>query len=61
VRSVLDQKAQAPGAVVLCHGDVRRQVQRLLGASPAALPVLAYNELPPSLPVLVMGRIEPGS
>ncbi len=60
VQSVLAAKAQSPGAVVLCHGDVRRHVQRLLWSSPQALPVLAYNELPPSLPVLVMGRIEPG-
>jgi type III secretory pathway component EscV len=61
VQSVLAAKAQSPGAVVLCHSDVRRQIQRLLSGSPLALPVLAYSELPPSLPVLVMGRIEPGS
>ena len=61
VQSVLAAKAQAPGAVILCHGDIRRHVQRLLWGSPQALPVLAYNELPPSLPVLVMGRIEPGA
>jgi type III secretion protein V len=61
VQSVLSKKALSPGAVVLCHSDVRRQVQRLLGGSPEALPVLAYSELPPSLPVLVMGRIEPGT
>lgn len=61
VQSVLAAKAQSPGAVVLCHGDVRRHVQRLLGSSPQALPVLAYSELPPTLPVVVMGRIEPGA
>ena len=61
VQSVLTAKAQSPGAVVLCHSDVRRQVQRLLGGSPEALPVLAYSELPPSLPVLVMGHITPGT
>lgn len=61
VQSVLAKKAQSPGAVVLCHSDIRRHVQRLLGGSPQALPVLAYSELPPSLPVLVMGRIEPGA
>jgi type III secretion protein V len=61
VQSVLAAKAQSPGAVVLCQSDVRRQVQRLLGGSPEALPVLAYSELPPSLSVLVMGRIEPGA
>jgi len=61
VQSVLAAKAQSPGAVLLCHGDVRRHVQRLLWSSPQALPVLAYSELPPSLPVLVMGRIEPGA
>ena len=61
VQSVLAAKAQSPGAVVLCHSDVRRQVQRLLGGSPEALPVLAYSELPPSLPVLVMGHITPGT
>jgi type III secretory pathway component EscV len=61
VQSVLTAKAQSPGAVVLCHSDVRRQVQRLLCGSPQALPVLAYSELPPSLPVLVMGHITPGA
>ena len=61
VQSVLAAKAQSPGAVVLCHSDVRRQVQRLLCGSPQALPVLSSSELPPSLPVLVMGHITPGA
>ena len=60
VQSVLAAKEQAPGAVLLCHGDVRRPVQRLLARAPRALPVFSYGELPPSLPVVVLGRVEPG-
>lgn len=57
--AVLGQKAAFPDAVLLCSQDVRRALSRLLFATPQALPVIAYSELPPSLPVLVVGRIEP--
>lgn len=57
--AVLEQKAAFPDAVLLCSQDVRRALSRLLFATPQALPVVAYSELPPSLPVLVVGRIEP--
>ena len=61
IDSVLMAKARSPEAVLLCHGDVRVALQRLLAGSPEALPVLAYSELPPSLPVLVVGRVSPGA
>lgn len=57
--AVLEQKTAFPDAVLLCSQDVRRALSRLLFATPQALPVVAYSELPPSLPVLVVGRIEP--
>ena len=61
LQAVLQAKSQSPEAVLLCHGDVRVALQRLLAGSPEALPVLAYSELPPSLPVLVVGRVSPGA
>lgn len=48
------------GAVLLCHKDVRRHVARLLSQRLRTLPVLAFSELPPLLPVIVVGRIGPG-
>ncbi len=49
-----------PGAVLLCHRDVRRHVARLLLERERTLPVLAFSELPPLLSVTVVGRIGPG-
>ncbi|MFO0578790.1 MAG: FHIPEP family type III secretion protein [Polyangia bacterium] len=58
--AVLRHKAEHPDAVLLCSATVRRALARLLSATPQALPVIAYGELPPSLPVLPMARVEPG-
>jgi flagellar biosynthesis component FlhA len=61
VQGVQAAKKLAPDAALLCHADVRRAVEKLLLATPEALPVLAYSELLPSIPVVVVGRVEPGS
>lgn len=50
----------APEAVLLCHGDVRRHLRRLLQADPHAPPVLAYPELPARLEVVVVGHLRAG-
>jgi type III secretory pathway component EscV len=60
VQGVLAAKKLAPEAALLCHADVRRSVEALLLGTPEALPVLAYSEVPASIPVVVMGRVEPG-
>lgn len=60
VQGVQAAKKLAPEAVLLCHADVRRSVEQLLVGNPETLPVLAYSEVPPSVPVVVMGRVEPG-
>lgn len=53
-------RAQAPGAALLCNGEVRRRLAHLLRVDPDAQPVLGYGELPPRLPVSVVGRLGPG-
>lgn len=60
VKGVLAAKKLAPEAALLCHADVRRSVEQLLLGTPSALPVLAYSEVPPSVPLVVRGRVEPG-
>lgn len=61
VQGVQAAKKLAPEAALLCHADVRRAVEKLLLGTPETLPVLAYSELLPSVPVVVLGRVEPGS
>ncbi|MBL9044360.1 MAG: FHIPEP family type III secretion protein [Myxococcales bacterium] len=61
IDAVLLAKSRAPLAVLLCQRDIRRQVLLLLAATPQALPVLAFSELPPQLPVRVISRIGPGA
>lgn len=61
IDAVLLAKSHAPDAVLLCQRDIRRQVELLLSATPHALPVLAFSELPPQLPLRVVSRIGPGS
>ncbi len=60
VQAVLAARTLAPEAALLCHADVRRLVEQLLCRTPESLPVLAYSEIPPSVPVIVLGRVEPG-
>lgn len=60
VESALSAKRVAKDAVLLCHADVRTHVEDLLESTPEALPVFAYSELPKSIRVIVMGRVEPG-
>jgi len=43
--------------VVLVSPDVRRAVRSLVAPRFPAVPVLAYEELPPELPVRPVGRI----
>jgi flagellar biosynthesis component FlhA len=50
----------ASEAVLLCHGDVRRALEDLLSSAPSVLPIVAYSEVPASIRVIVMGRVEPG-
>jgi flagellar biosynthesis protein FlhA len=61
VEGVQSGKKMAPEAVLLCHADVRRSVEELLAGAPGAPPVLAYSEVPASVPVVVLGRVEPGA
>ncbi|HMY57095.1 MAG TPA: FHIPEP family type III secretion protein [Pseudomonadota bacterium] len=61
IDAVLTAKTRAPYAVLLCQKDLRRHVESLLAATPQALPVLAYSELPPQLPLLVISRVGPGT
>jgi type III secretory pathway component EscV len=53
-------RRSVPGAVLLCHGDVRRHLRRLLQTDPQAPPVLAYPELPARLEVRVVGHLRAG-
>jgi type III secretion protein V len=60
--ALLDALATALGGlpsppVVLVSPDVRRAVRSLVAARFPAVPVLAYEELPPELPVRPVGRI----
>ncbi len=59
IDAVLLAKSRSPEAVLLCQKDLRRQVEALLAATPEALPVLAFSELPPQLPLRVVSRIGP--
>lgn len=61
VQGVQAAKQLAPEAALLCHADVRRSVEQLLASTPEALPVLAYSEVPASVQMVVLGRVEPGS
>lgn len=60
VQGTLSAKQMAPDSVLLCHADVRRQLEALLSGTPEVLPVFAYSEVPASVRVIVMGRVEPG-
>lgn len=60
VQGVASAKQMAPDAVLLCHADVRRTLEDLLLATPEVLPIFAYSEVPASVRVIVMGRVEPG-
>lgn len=61
IDAVVTAKLRAPEAVLLCQKDLRRHVEALLAATPQALPVLAYSELPPQLPLFVVSRVGPGA
>jgi len=61
IDAVLLAKSRSPEAVLLCQRDVRRPLEVLLAATPQALPVLAFSELPPQLVVRVISRVGPGS
>ena len=61
IDAVLLAKSRVPLAVLLCQRDIRHKVLLLLAATPQALPVLAFSELPPQLPVRVISRIGPGA
>jgi flagellar biosynthesis component FlhA len=61
IQGIQAAKKLAPEAALLCHADVRRSVEQLLAGAPEALPVLAYSEVPASVKVVVMGRVEPGA
>jgi type III secretion protein V len=43
--------------VLLVSGDVRRPLRALLGAGPPRLAVLAFEDVPPDLPVRPVGRV----
>lgn len=60
VQGVVSAKQMAPDAVLMCHGDVRRALEDLLLNTPDVLPIVAYSEVPASIRVIVMGRVEPG-
>lgn len=60
VQGALSAKQMAPDSVLLCHADVRRQLEALLSGTPEVLPVFAYSEVPAQVRVIVMGRVEPG-
>ena len=60
VQGAVSAKQMAPEAVLLCHSDVRRALEDLLLGTPAVLPIVAYSEVPASIRVIVMGRVEPG-
>lgn len=60
VQGAVSAKQMAPDAVLLCHADVRRTLEDLLLATPEVLPIFAYSEVPASVRVIVMGRVEPG-
>lgn len=57
--SVRIAKQRTPDALLVCHKALRRPVQDLLAVVPEALPVLAFSELPPQLPLRIKNRIGP--
>lgn len=60
VQGALSAKRLAPDSVLLCQADVRPYVEELLSSTPEVLPVFAYSEVPSSVRVIVLGRVEPG-
>ncbi len=53
----LGGREATPGPVLLATAEVRRPLRQLLSQRFPGLPVLSYDELPPSLPVRPVGRV----
>jgi type III secretory pathway component EscV len=58
---VVAAREEAARVVVLASPDVRRSLRQLVAPRFPWMAVLSYEELPPSLPVRAIGKIELGA